>query len=80
VGIELMDFLSETFVWLDWLFGVLLLGFVDEILVSTYLGCLPLFKRAGGGCSQNIVSDMGGGSVYDDDGPVVAGSWVGGSS
>lgn len=58
--IELIDFLFAPFVWLGWLFGVWLLGFVDEIVVSIHLGCLLLFKRAGGGCSQNIASDVGG--------------------
>ena len=80
VGIELIDFLSAPFVWLGWLFGVLLLSFVDEIVVSINLGCLPLFKRAGGGCSQDFASHVGGGPVYADDGPVVAGAWLGGSS
>ena len=75
-----MDFISAAFVWLDWLFGVLLLGFVDEIVVSTHLGCLPLFKRRGGGGPKDALAYVGGLSVYDDDGPVVAGPWVWGSS
>ena len=58
--ILLIDFPFAPFVWLGWLFGVLLLGFVDEIVVSIHLGCLPLFKRTGGGSSQNIASDVGG--------------------
>jgi hypothetical protein len=60
VRIELMDFLSAAFVWLDWLFGVLLLGFVDEIVVSTHLGCLPLFKRRGGGGPKDALAYVGG--------------------
>lgn len=55
-----MAFLSEAFVWLDWLFGVLLLGFVNEILVSTYLGCLPLFKRRGGAGPKDALAYVGG--------------------
>ena len=60
VGIELIDFLSAAFVWLDWLFGVLLLGFVDEIVVFTHLGCLPLFKRRGGGGPKDALAYVGG--------------------
>ena len=60
LGNELIDFLSAAFVWLDWLFGVLLLGFVDEIVVSTRLGCLPLFKRRGGGGPKDALADVGG--------------------
>ena len=60
VGIKLMDFISAAFVWLDWLFGVLLLGFVDEIVVFTHLGCLPLFKRRGGGGPKDALAYVGG--------------------
>ena len=60
VGIKLIDYLSAAFVWLDWLFGVLLLGFVDEIVVSAHLGCLPLFKRRGGGDPKDALAYVGG--------------------
>jgi hypothetical protein len=46
-------------------------------IVAFYGGALS--ERVGGRSSQNIASDVGGGSLLDDDRPVVKGTWARGS-
>jgi hypothetical protein len=64
----------------DLAFGFMPLERTDETFHGYILVPASLRSWAGGGGSENIDSYMGGGSVYDDDRPVVEGAWARGST
>lgn len=64
----------------DLAFGFMPLERTDESFLPHFWAPASLWSRTGGRSSQDLASHMGGGSVYDDDGSVVAWAGVGGSA
>ena len=75
-----MNLVSQKCCLTDLAFGSMPLERTSESFLR-YLGFpASLWPGTGGRSSQNLASHLGGGSVYDDDGPVVEGARARGST
>jgi hypothetical protein len=75
-----IDFVSQKCCLADLAFGFMPLERTDESFLRYLWVPASLWPGAGGRGPQDLASHMGGGSVYDDDGPVVEGAWARGST
>ena len=69
-----MNFVSQKCCLTDLAFGFMPLERTNETFHGYIWAPAFLRFRAGGGCSENIDSHVGGESLHDDDGPVVEGA------
>jgi hypothetical protein len=75
-----MNLVSQKCCLTDLAFGFMPLERTDESFLRHFWVPASLRAGAGGRSSQNIASDVGGGSVHNDDGPVVERTWARGST
>ena len=66
-----MNFVSQKCCATDLAFGFMPLERADESFLRHFWAPASLWSGTGGRSSQDLASHLGGGSVYDDDGPVV---------
>ena len=75
-----MNLVSHKCCLTDLAFGFMPLERTDESFLRHFWVPASLRSRTGGGGSQDSAPLLGGGSLHDDDRPVVKGTWARGSA